>query len=140
MPSNRPDINRLREIVSRVSGEAERAEANAIIDNIGAPTDERLILGDWRDQRRAMEIALKDFPQFGAHINSGELCIPDLWEFVKVILKNYSPLKYRQTCLGCPPGYPTHDYRVMYRCWDCKAWLCEQHALRHMGPNHIPHK
>ena len=109
-----------------------------LIKFMAASENKFRILGDWRDQRNAMEVACKEFPEYKETLDcvSHRYKPTNIWDFVKLVLQNYTPFGYQERCMSCSQRF---NYRLMYRCWDCKSWICESCTLRHMGPKHISH-
>jgi len=87
------------------------------------------IKGDWRVTREVLLAVKPAWKPGGEGDNHAD------WDFAEAVIENFcSTLLVK--CAHCKVEHPPHEF---YRCWDCKAHLCEDCIRHHMGPRHVPH-
>lgn len=96
---------------------------------VNNPTEVAAMCGDWRDLRAGLIAAYPDFYQRPEE--ERKLLFDAATKFVEA----YPPLFVR--CVECGEQ---HHVRSMYRCTDCKGWMCEYDWERHFGPGHRSHR
>jgi hypothetical protein len=87
---------------------------------------------DWRTVREIVKLVKPDW-----QASSTDEVTEDTkaYQFTAKVIEEYVNF----SCVKCVQCDNKKHYWQMYRCWDCKGWLCEEHVLQHFGPQHVPH-
>jgi len=85
---------------------------------------------DWRPIRAALDAA---YEKLGRKFTKGGGCSTADWNLAVLIYKAVEEKNAKETCVHCQKSYLRYQ---TYRCFDCKATLCEYCAPEHFGPKH----
>jgi len=107
---------------------AEKARAlKAALAELPAPEQAKHAVGDWRPVRDALEYAYKMLPRF-----EGPNGYPaEDWNLALYVHQYVTERTH--SCMHCQTQFKLYE---LYRCFDCKGFLCERCAVEHFGPKH----